>query len=187
MEYNVEVFIGQFYLIKFFVYHLTYYRELNRNANLGANHVYFWKFTTDVHLLQASIYWCMVFGSPNSNPTHWKHLATSQEDAQILQETLRKAVLKHTGFTSLEWDKYWKQMVDFRNKYVVHRDDFDGVTPHFDKALAVADAYDRWIREVIWPDTTEEPPLKSALAEAKKSVRAFLKELRTLKHQKDRR
>lgn len=103
------------------------------------------------------------------------------------QETFRKAVLKQTGFISVEWDNYWKAMLDFRNKYVVHRDDFQGPVPHFDKALAVADAYDRWVRKVLWPDSTGWPPVRSAVAEAKKSVGDFLKELRRFKDQKERR
>lgn len=185
MEYNAKIFDEQRWLIKFFVYHLTYYRELRRTPNLTVDHAYFWKFTVDAHLLQATIYWCMVFGSRKSNPTHWKHLAVSENDAATLHETFRKAVLKRTGFTSLEWDKYWNEMVDFRNKYVVHKDNFQGHVPHFGKALNVAQAYDTWVRKLISPDYNDEPRLRWAVDEAKKSIRPFLKDLAKLKKRKN--
>ena len=106
MEYNVKVFSEQFALTRHFVYHLTYYWELKRISNLRADHAVFWTFTTDAHLLQATIYWCMVFGASKSNPTHWKHLAVSDDDTLTLEKTFKRAVLKRTGFTTSEWDRF---------------------------------------------------------------------------------
>ena len=88
----------------------------------------------------------MVFGSHTSNPTHWKRLALREEDERKLREGFTKAVVAQTGFTEEQWAKYWEQIVTFRNKYVVHRDNFKDVVPNFDKALEVAYAYDRWIK-----------------------------------------
>lgn len=62
-------------------------------------------------------------------------------------------------------------MLDFRNKYAVHRElDFNGAVPHFDTALAVAFYYDGWARTVISPDTISEPTLESCARSLQKST-----------------
>jgi hypothetical protein len=175
MDYNTPVFQKQFPLVKWFIYHLMYYREL-RCDEARFKKSPFWVFTTDAHLLQATNYWCMVFGSHASNPTHWKHLAVHEGDQKELRQGFKKAVLAQTGFTEEEWTKYWKEMVTFRNKYVVHRDNFKDPVPNFDIALEVVYAYDGWIR-IIFPGHWQEPPLKKSTQQAKQDVRVFIDEL----------
>lgn len=151
-----------------------YYRELHRaQTNLKSP---FWLFTTDAHLLQATNYWCMVFGAQGSNPTHWKHLAIRKEDQKELREGFKQAVLGATAFTEAEWQEYWAAMVEFRNKYVVHRENFTKPVPDFDKALKVAYAYDGWIRE-IFGGHWSEPRLKLSTEDIKKTVQSFLEDV----------
>ena len=156
-QYDTKVMQKQFPLVKWFIYHLMYYRELKVEEQKFKTP--FWAFTIDGHLLQATSYWCMVFGSHTSNLTHWKRLAHGEENKRALREGFTKAVLDQTGFTEEELERYWEQVVKFRNKYVVHRDDFKDPVPNFDKALEVAYAYDGWIRK-LFPGIWDEPPLK---------------------------
>jgi len=55
MGYNSDVFQQQFPLVKFFVYHLTYHRQI-QNLYDGISFKFeFWTYTNDAHLLQAAI------------------------------------------------------------------------------------------------------------------------------------
>jgi hypothetical protein len=54
-----------------------------------------------------------------------------------------------------------KSIVDFRNKYAVHRElEFNRQVPKFDEALTVAYYYDTWVRGIISPASLDEPPLE---------------------------
>jgi hypothetical protein len=172
MKYDEELLLKQLPLVKWFIYHLVYYRGLRPHSK--ALNSPFWAFTTDRHLSQATIYWCMVFGVRKTNPTHWKNLSLREEDDAELEDEFTKAVLNRTGWTTKdEWTKYWEDMVDFRNKYVVHRDRFRSPVPQFDKALQVAYAYDEWVR-MIFPGVWEEPPFEQSTEKIKKTVQTFV-------------
>jgi hypothetical protein len=176
MHYNVEVFVQQFPIVKRFVYHLTYYRELlnlHRTLQLKSE---FWTCTIDAHLLQAAILWCMIFGAHGCNPVHWKKL--SEGESKELEESFRQGLLAQTGMTEAKWKNYWDDMTDFRNKYAAHRElDYEEPVPEFDSALKVAYYYDRWIREVISPDIFEEPPLERFAEALKQSVTPLICQL----------
>jgi hypothetical protein len=174
MRYKITVFRTQFPLVKWFTIHLFYYWELKEQEN-NLRHGPFWTFTIDGHLSMACIYWCMVFGAEGSNPTHWKHLVRKQ-DQKKLRADFTKAVLARTGSTEDEWMEYWDTMVDFRNKYVVHRDKFKGVVPRFDKALAVAYAYDRWVR-TCFPGFWQEPPFENQEQSTRLNIRSYIAHL----------
>jgi hypothetical protein len=179
MHYKITVFQTQFPLVKWFTVHLLYYRELkSQQDNLRHHHGPFWAFTMDAHLSMACIYWCMVFGASGSNPTHWKNLVRKQ-DQQKLSRQFTKAVLERTGFTEQEWKDYWHQMVSFRNKYVVHRDQFRDQVPHFDQALAVAYAYDGWVR-TLFPGIWDEPPFESQEEERRSNIRSYIVHLASM-------
>ncbi len=158
MDYNPDIFQNQFPLTKRFVYHITYFKRLRNlygNMRLESE---FWTHTIDAHLLQATIYWCMVFGSHGCNPTHWKKLTDT--DSEELQRSFRKGLFGETSLDETKWDTYWNEMIRFRNEFAAHHEvSFQGVVPAFDIALEVAFFYDRWIREVISPDTFDEPSL----------------------------
>jgi hypothetical protein len=175
MQYKPEIFREQFPLVKYFVCHLTYYRELQREYSEIGLKSPFWTFTIDAHLSQAVIFWCMVFGS-DDNPTHWKQL--SDTDAEHLRESFRQALFGQTRFTLSTWNTYWKEMVSFRNEYVAHHElSYRKPVPYLDRALEVAYVYDRWIREIISPDIFEEPPLEEFATQLLNSIKPLVAEL----------
>ena len=178
MHYDPKVFQEQFPLVKFFVQHLFYYRELrNAYGSLGLQSP-FWVFTIDAHLARAVICWCMVFGAHGCNPTHWKKL--SKNNVDYLRTSFRKWLFSHTNFTPRTWETYWKEIVAFRNEYVAHRElEYKKPVPTFDLALEVAYVYDSWIRDVIVPDIFDEPPLKKSAAELQQLIRPFAIDLLT--------
>lgn len=169
---NQALMLEQFPLVKWFIFHLIFYRTLHPfSKKLNST---FWVFSIDSHLAQATIYWNMVFGAETNNPTHWKWLVDDESERVDLGDTFTKSVLQKTGWKNKdEWTAYWTDMVSFRNNYVVHRDKFKGKVPSFDKALEVAFAYDEWIRD-LFPGAWGEPPLERSVAEAEKMVKQFL-------------
>lgn len=169
MNYEPEVFRNQFPIVKWFVYHLTYYRALSKGYREHRLQNEFWTLTIDAHLLRGTIDWCMVFGSDKSNPTHWKQLAITESKA--LHRSFREGLFKATDLDRYTWKQYWKSMTDFRNKYAAHRElEFASPVPNFDTALAVAYYYDNWVRRVISPDAFAEPTLESFALSLQKSV-----------------
>lgn len=180
MRYRIRVFKKQFPLVKWFTIHLLYYWELKAQEK-NLRHGPFWTFTIDSHLSMACIYWCMVFGATGSNPTHWKHLVLEQDQPK-LRKAFTKAVLEGTSFSENEWKLYWTKIVDFRNRYVVHREVFRDKVPHFDKALKVAYAYDRWAR-TCFPGIWEEPRFEAQEASTRANIRSYITHL--TKHEGD--
>ena len=176
MDYKPEVFIEQFPVVKRFVYHLIYYRELKAAYDRVELQSEFWTHTIDAHLLQASIHWCMVFGSQGCNATHWKNLSSSE--SKNLEQSFRSGLSKHAGLAEDEWKKCWASMKDFRDNYAAHRKlNFCEPVPVFTLALKVAHYYDHWIREIISPDIFEEPPLEESETALKKSVLPLIDQL----------
>lgn len=152
--------MSQFPLVKRFVYHLVYYRELSKAYGDSQLQNEFWTLTIDAHLLQAVIHWCMVFGSDGCNLTHWKNLSPGQSDT--LRRSFRDGLFRQTKLDQQAWESYWKEIVHFRNNYAAHRAlNFVSPVPHFDAALKVAYYYDSWVRKVISPDTFAEPLLEA--------------------------
>jgi hypothetical protein len=159
MNFEHKVFINQFPVVKKFVYHLIYYRALLKCYQEHQLQNEFWTLTIDAHLLRAVTNWCMVFGSDKTEPTHWKQLSIT--DSKALYKSFREGLLEATDFNPHAWRQYWKSVVDFRNKYAVHRElEFNSPVPKFDKALAVAYYYDTWVRGIISPASFDEPPLE---------------------------
>lgn len=157
-HYRKEVFAEQVPLVYSFARHLVHHRAL-KNAISGKQFPSrFWVDTANAHILQACIYWCMVFGSFNSSKTHWHHLAVGPTDT--LRNSFREGLCAHLEITEAEWNIYQKEMVTFRNQYVAHRDfTIQRPVPIFDRAVEVAFFYDSWIRRLIAPDILDEPPL----------------------------
>ena len=158
MSYDASVFVKQFPIVRRFIYHYASYKTLfDVHKDYKLNEKPFWIITIDAHLLQASTLWCMVFGSENNNDIHWKKLST--ENHEKFQNDFRAGLTKDLEIKTDEWEKYWQEMVDFRNGYAVHLDlDYEGHNvPYFDKALKTAFYYDSWVRKVISPDVSGEP------------------------------
>ncbi|HBP87369.1 MAG TPA: hypothetical protein PKK23_19160 [Nitrospirales bacterium] len=198
MHYDPDVFLEQFSIVKRFVYHLFYYRTLHASYKRHEIQSEFWVHTIDAHLSQAAISWCMVFGSHGCNPTHWKKL--SQLNSQEIEKSFRAGLVTHTSLDMRAWEKYWKEMNEFRNEYVAHRHiSFQKPVPDFEVALKIAHYYDDWIRSLIAkghsqeeeqfipPATFDEPPLRESerflREEASLMIDQFLKH--TKKHQND--
>lgn len=169
MEYNIDIFCKQFPIVKKFLYHMTCYRELHRTYQDLDLKSEFWTHTINAHLLQASILWCMVFGSEGCNPTHWKKLCN--QDREKLEDSFRKGLFKNTELNQKKWDDYWHEMNNFRSGYAAHRDwNYSKTVPKFKTAEEVAYYYDKWIRELIEPDIFDEPSLKESVAMMKKEI-----------------
>ena len=176
MQYKSEIFCEQFPLVKNFVCHLTYYRELHDKYRESGLKSPFWTQTIDAHLTRAVINWCMVFGSHGCNPTHWKHLSEGNVDR--LQKSFRESLFRQTDFTQSTWDTYWREMGSFRNEYLAHRElAYNKPVPYLDQALKVAYVYDGWIRDIISPDILEEPPLEEWAVELQQSIKPLISKL----------
>ena len=176
MNYQPEVFMNQYPVVKRFVYHLVYYRILSKDYSDSKLQNEFWTLTIDAHLLQAVIYWCMVFGSDGCNPTHWKKLSPDQ--SEMLYQNFCVELFEQTGLDQQAWKSYWREVVDFRNNYAVHRAlGFSNPVPNFDMALKVVYYYDRWVRNMISPDIFYEPPLEAFAFSLAQSVKPLIKKL----------
>ena len=163
--YRKEIFAEQVPLVYRFAMHLLHHRALS-GAFAGRKFCSsFWFDTANAHILQAFIYWCMVFGNHDSNKkTHWKKLAVGSTDT--LRISFRKGVCEHLRITEAEWDSYQFDMVTFRNKFVAHRDfAIPRPVPVLDRALEVAFFYDSWVRQLISPDILDVRPLREIYEE----------------------
>lgn len=178
-RYNKEIFVEQVPLVYSFARHLLHYRALKAALPKAPNCSQFWTDTSNAHISQACIYWCMVFGNYDSNKTHWHKLAVGPTGT--LRASFRQGVCEHLGISEDELKRYWNEMVAFRDQYVAHRDPTNSSpVPSFDRALEVAIYYDSWVRRLIAPDILDTRPLrevyaKSALAvsqEVESAVRA---------------
>lgn len=173
MEYEADIFCEQFPIVRTFLYHLTCYRELHYAFQYLELKSEFWAHTSDAHLLQACILWCMVFGSHGCNPTHWKKLY--QQNLEELEKSFRDGLFEHTYLNQQKWDSYWKEMNDFRGGYAAHRElNYSKPVPEFNTAETIAYYYDNWIRDLIKPDIFEEPPLKESVSQMQKRVRPLI-------------
>jgi len=158
MKYSIEVFKRQYIVLIDFIYHYISYKELFNNIDVLQGSNEFWKNSTNAHIKVSIASWCMIFGSEGMNPTHWKKMII--EDKSNTYKEFRNLILKECNFIDNEWDIYWKQVVDYRNLFIVHRDlVFNEPTPNFDISFKIAITYDLWIREKIYPDYLDFPTL----------------------------
>jgi len=176
MKYDPEIFRNQFPIAKEFVFHLTYYRALHKAYSESGLKSEFWKYTIDSHLLQAAIKWCKVFGSHSHNETHWKKL--NPDDEKEIRDCFIDSLNKSQGIDLKQWEVYWKEMTDFRNKYVAHTEiGFTAPVPDFTKAMNIVLFYDTWIRKIISPDYLAEGSLKLFSENLAKKIEQPLKHL----------
>lgn len=184
MKYNADMFVEQFPIVKRFVYHLVYHQEISRAYSESRLRSSFWTHTSDAHLLQAAIQWCMVFGADGCNPTHWKKL--SEGNPGELQDSFRDELPRHVGISYLEFQRYWDKVNYFRNNYAAHRElKYRDPVPTFSLALRVAFFYDHWIRKVISPDMFKEPSLEESVAKLQRALPPLLATLMTATAQYD--
>jgi hypothetical protein len=175
-DYEPEIFIEQYALVRQFLLHVVYYRELKQLSDEYQPKSEFWTNTINAHLLQAAIYWSMVFGSDGCNPTHWKKL--SAKNSNKLQTSFRDEVCEFLGIDFQQWKHYWKNLTDFRNQYVAHRElKFKKPVPSFDTAINVAFFYDKWIRKIIHPDILDIEGFEKYAEELKLASIPLIKKL----------
>lgn len=166
-------------MVKLFLYHIVYFREIKKVYNSIQLKSVLWAYTINAHILQATMTWCMVFGSEGCNQIHWKRL--SKKDCEKLQSSFRKRLQEVTGISSDRWNDYWSEITTFRNKYVAHRElNYDEPVPDFSNAITVALFYDQWVREIIAPDILQEPPLEEFVAKLKSLTVPLIEELLTV-------
>lgn len=176
MKYDPKIFMSQFPIAKEFIFHLIYYRYLHKAYLETGLKSEFWKYTIDSHLLQAVIKWCMIFGSYGCNKTHLKKL--NPTEAKDIEKSFIDGLNKNLGIDAWQWKIYWKEMTDFRNKYVAHTDiGFNAPVPNFTKALDIIFFYDTWIRKLISPDSLAEGSLKLFAENLSKKVEQPLRNL----------
>ena len=176
MNYKPELFIEQYPLVKRFMYHLAYFQEISNASKIHQQQSEFWTHTINAHLIQASIIWCMVFGSDGCNQTHWKNL--SEVACEDLQSSFQQKLHIETGMNLDQWNTYWHKMTEFRNQYAAHRElNYDKPVPSFSMALRIALCYDKWIREVISPHILDEPPLEQFVKELRVMVVPLIEKL----------
>ncbi len=158
MKLNEELWAThQYPVLVSFVHHLAYHRSLRQCYEGAQVESEFWTRTISVHLLQAVIDWCMVFGA-DSNDVHWKKVAVDEKT----QKSFRSHLLAVTAMTEKQWYAYWLRMTTFRNDFVAHKvvtANYPSV-PVLDRALLVATAYDDWFRSSVAASFVE-PPLKA--------------------------
>jgi hypothetical protein len=173
------VFVAQYPLVKHFIYHLIYHRVSSRGYKESGLKNEYWALTCDAHLLQATILWCMVFGSDAQSAVHWKRLATTESVSAELRKDFRKHLLRDIRLSQSEWQNYWEKIIDFRNNYAAHRalSPYDKPVPEFDTALAVAHSYDGWVRRVVQPATLAEPLLSAFEARLTRTTAELVRKL----------
>jgi len=86
---------------------------------------------------QAANTWCMVFGSIQTNATHWRNVLPPEHHGAAFT-----GLLAATKFNEDGWTAYWESVVNYRNMHAAHRDlnAFEKLEnfPHYDKALDAA-------------------------------------------------
>jgi hypothetical protein len=118
----------------------------------------------------------MVFGSHGCNPTHWTKLSLNEQER--LAQSFREGLFQETDLDEERWQQYWKDMTEFRDKFVAHREiHFVPTPPKFDTALAVAYYYDKWVRKIISPDTLNGPSLERFAMFQKESITPLVDKL----------
>jgi hypothetical protein len=108
---------------------------------------------------------------------HWTKTTAGDIPEQV-QEDFRRRVISETGFVLEEWNKYQRDMMEFRNKFVAHVDlqePFTDPIPSFNSALQVAYVYDEWVRDLSRPSIWEQPPLSWEYEQFKAEASSVIK------------
>jgi hypothetical protein len=103
----------------------------------------FWRVMHGTLLDIAVLEWCKLFGSDDEEhqQTHWKNVV-SDVDA------FRAELLGQLGIDAKRWEAYWKEMKNYRDQHVAHRDFSKSDVYHyptFDLALESSRIYYRYV------------------------------------------
>lgn len=149
ISYNQDLLCNIIPLLKNFKYHIISHRELLRVLDSLPGEREFWVYTCDAHLQMAVISWCMVFGTDN-NPSHWKNLA----HGNVI--SLKEYIAKKTQISISEYEVKWGAIVEFRNHYVAHKEDYTKPVPFLTFAEMVVDNFELWAIEMFHPEKLEQ-------------------------------
>ncbi len=161
MNYDNEVFRTVYPLLRDFILHYCAFKQLKTYDDMPGDKA-FWINTQNAHYEMTVIIWCMIFGT-DKNDTHWKNIISNfDQDRDAVENDFREFLLKKFGISHQDWRQYHMQMVNFRNKYVVHRslDEDWGPVPHLDAAVNAAMALDEWFREKTKTYSVQVPSRK---------------------------
>ncbi len=89
----------------------------------------FWVDITDNSLMMTAINWCKVFGSEKNNRTHYKRLKGYESFERMAFDK---------GY---DLDQYSKDMREFRDKFIAHKDNYRKTIPNFDTALDIMEFF----------------------------------------------
>lgn len=178
MDYKVNVFQRTYPVLTDFIYHYIIYKEMMCELENTVSVAAIWNRTCDAHIKVAASSWCMIFGEATSNPTHWKNINFGgKENAEDL---FINRLLLDLELTKSELRKNVKEVLDFRNKFVVHREiKFNEPTPNFKVAYDIALTFDKWAREMIYPDRFDGPEFEELIEAARSTIRKNINDLIT--------
>lgn len=119
----------------------------------------------------AFLSWCKVFGT-NAEDCHWKKILNDHEEFKNL-------LFDELGISEDEFSEYWKSVIDFRNKWVVHYEPAyqQKKVPLFDIAFASSTILFKYLTESNKNDYQYRGP-DSILAFAEQVKLDFLKKLK---------
>ncbi|HOW28479.1 MAG TPA: hypothetical protein PK876_08260 [Elusimicrobiota bacterium] len=145
MPYDLDIVKYQFPIVEEFIRLLAYHRAVKEALDGHQVSSYFWGRISDSFLKVAASEWCKVFGA-ESNNTHWKKLPVDESE----KDSFRNKVLTITNLKQEDWQKYWEEMRNFRDKLVAHLEpEKMPRTPDFKTALVAAYTYCRWVRTLF--------------------------------------
>lgn len=147
--YNPVEMQGRFFVLNSFFrsYFLTNGLELmcakydsQNTASSTFTHIH------NVLLCDIFVSWCKLFGV-DSEECHWKNLVKDEVD-------FRKYLYSQLSITPNEFRAYQKQVLDFRNKWVVHYEPSynHSVVPHFEHMYESALALHCYLRNHVSSD-----------------------------------
>lgn len=86
----------------------------------------YWVFSQNCFGETACLLWCHLFNSRNNDPVHYWKLFGENQLAPLSEtfryEAVKQRLLSAAGFDNESYAIYRQQVVDFRNKYVSHRE-----------------------------------------------------------------
>jgi len=160
-----------------FLYHYLAYKELSSILKTLNQKKTFWIYTSNAHLMQCFNHWCMVFGSYDTNQTHWKKLKFN-----IDKDTggFLSILLKGLNMSENEWRVVWDDITGFRNSYTAHRDIVDdrGPVPYLDHAYKSVCIYYNWLVEKVYLATEVRMDcLEDFIEEHTESIRQTIQQI----------
>lgn len=172
MNSKEKIFVEQIYAVRDFLFHYSSYRILLQNfSDLSQKgSIEFCVFTINAHYFQAINLWCMVFGA-NNNEIHWKKLGLNKE--------LGPSIIDEISITQAQYNSYWREVVDWRNKYSAHRVPsflYSTDIPDLKIARSVIFIYEKWLSEHmdISLEFTYEKYESDFIKEVKNTINTFL-------------